>query len=445
MDLLADLSAALENKTLTSVDLVSACIDQIKDPAGEGARVFISTNFEESLRTAQAVDDLRRAGKTLSPLAGIPVSIKDLFDVKGEVTTAGSKVLSTNLPAASHADVVARLAKSGMVIMGRTNMTEFAYSGLGLNPHYGTPLNPYDRKEKHIPGGSSAGAAVSVTDGMAAIGIGTDTGGSCRIPAAFCGLVGYKPTARRVSLAGVFPLSTSFDSVGSLGKSVTCCAMIDAILSGETYIEARLPDPTEIKIGILQNFVLDGMDNSVSRAFEQALTKLSAAGVTFKDIVLPHLNDLPSLNARGGIIAAEAYDIHKELLIEREQEFDPRVAVRIKKALEQSPGEYEDLLKIRHDYISRANQQTSRFDALIFPTTPITAPKLADMEDDAEYGRLNLLALRNPTVANFLDRCAITLPTPSPGTAPVGLMLMGAAMSDQKLFAIARRIEQELA
>lgn len=445
MDLLADLSAALENKTLTSVDLVSECINQIKNPNGEGARVFIATNFDEALRDAGVIDDLRRAGKAPSPLAGIPVSIKDLFDVKGEVTKAGSRVLCDRLPATADAEIVSRLRKAGMIIIGRTNMTEFAYSGLGLNPHYGTPLNPYNRTEKHIPGGSSAGAAVSVTDGMAAIGIGTDTGGSCRIPAAFCGLVGYKPTARRVSLAGVFPLSTSLDSVGSLGKSVTCCAMIDAILSGQKYTEIRPPEPTKLKIGILQNFVLDGMDNSVSRAFEQVLAKLNAAGITFEDIVLPQLNDLPSLNARGGIIAAEAYDIHKELLSEREQEFDPRVAVRIKKALEQSPGEYEDLLKIRRDFISRANKQTSPFDALIFPTTPITAPRLADMADEAEYGRLNLLALRNPTVANFLDRCAITIPISTPGSAPVGLMLMGATMSDQKLFSIARLIEQNLA
>ena len=445
MKQLSDLSAALENGTATSVEMVSKCIDQIKSPAGEGQRVFISTNFEESLKAAQVVDDLRSKGMAPSRFAGIPVSIKDLFDVSGEVTRAGSKVLSNNPPALSDAKVVSRLRSAGMVIMGRTNMTEFAYSGLGINPHYGTPLNPFDRVEKRIPGGSSSGAAVSVTDGMAAIGIGTDTGGSCRIPAAFCGIVGYKPTAQRIPLSGVFPLSTSFDSVGSLGNSVACCSAIDAILSGEEIAGTKIPDPAVITIGILKNYVQEDMDRSVSYAFEKAITQLSIAGIKFRDIILPQLNDLPALNSNGGIIAAEAYTIHKEMLKSGAQEFDPRVSVRIRKALEQYPNEYRDLLKKRQDYISMANNQTQSFDALIMPTTPVIAPKLADMEDDAEYGRLNLLALRNPTVANFLDRCSITLPISAPGSAPVGLMLIGETMSDQKLFGIAELIEQILA
>ena len=445
MKQLSDLSAALENGTATSVEMVSKCIDQIKNPAGEGQRVFISTNFEESLKAAQVVDDLRSKGMAPSRFAGIPVSIKDLFDVSGEVTRAGSKVLSNNPPALSDAKVVSRLRSAGMVIMGRTNMTEFAYSGLGINPHYGTPLNPFDRVEKRIPGGSSSGAAVSVTDGMAAIGIGTDTGGSCRIPAAFCGIVGYKPTAQRIPLSGVFPLSTSFDSVGSLGNSVACCSAIDAILSGEEIAGTKIPDPAVITIGILKNYVQEDMDRSVSYAFEKAITQLSIAGIKFRDIILPQLNDLPALNSNGGIIAAEAYTIHKEMLKSGAQEFDPRVSVRIRKALEQYPNEYRDLLKKRQDYISMANNQTQSFDALIMPTTPVIAPKLADMEDDAEYGRLNLLALRNPTVANFLDRCSITLPISAPGSAPVGLMLIGETMSDQKLFGIAELIEQILA
>jgi aspartyl-tRNA(Asn)/glutamyl-tRNA(Gln) amidotransferase subunit A len=223
--------SALAGGTTTSRALVEDSLARIADPAGEGARAFIKVHTDAARAMADAMDTLRRAGRAPSRYAGIPVGLKDLFDITGEPTPAGSRALADAPPATANAPVVQRMLAAGFVPVGRTNMTEFAFSGLGINPHYGTPLSPWDRGSARIPGGSSSGTAVAVADGMVAAGLGTDTGGSCRIPAAFCGVVGYKPTARRVPIDGVLPLAPSLDSVGPLAPSVACCAVIDAILA----------------------------------------------------------------------------------------------------------------------------------------------------------------------------------------------------------------------
>ena len=371
--------------------------------------------------------------------------MKDLFDIEGQVTRAGSVVFADEAPAAADAPAIARLRAAGLIFVGRTNMTEFAYSGLGINPHYGTPLNPFDRATGRIPGGSSSGAAVSVADGMAAAGIGTDTGGSCRIPAAFCGLTGFKPTARRVPLEGVVPLSASLDSVGPLAQSVDCCARLDAVMAGEavdTPAAARLDG---LRLGTLQNYVMDDVDDAVASAYDRALKQLSTFGVALTDCRLRMLDELPALNARGGLVAAESYRYHQHWLESAGDKYDPRVRVRILKALEQDAGEYEALLAARERIIGEARAVTSQVDAIVFPTVPIVAPTLASLADDESYGRVNLLALRNPTVANFLDCCAITLPVSRLGDLPVGLTIMGRTLEDRKLLAIARAIETVIA
>ena len=429
----------------TSRDLVEQCLDKISDPDGEGERTFILVDAKSARAQADAMDRLRGGGVSLSPLAGIPISIKDLFDIRGQVTSAGSKVLAETPPAKEDATIVKRLRQAGMVILGRTNMTEFAYSGLGLNPHHGTPLNPYDRKIGRIPGGSSAGAAVSVTDGMALAAIGTDTGGSCRIPAAMCGLTGFKPTALRVPLAGVLPLSNSLDSVGPLAPTVTCCAMLDAVLSGGEIYAPPQVSIARLRIGILTNYVTDDIDDTVGRTYEAALNTLSKAGVSMTDIKLADLDTLPELNAKGGFVAAEAYALHRDLLRDKADQYDPRVSTRMLKGAEQSAADYIDLLTARRDIIARTAVLAEDFDAIIYPTIPIIAPALADLEDEEAYGRINLLALRNPTVTNFLNRCGISLPIAKKGLAPVGLMIMGHAGKDEALFSIARTIEKILA
>src|SRR6266446_173988 len=269
---LAMLAADLGAGRTTSRELVEAALGRLADPAGEGVRAFLKVYEREARAAADAQDRLRAAGYVATPLAGLPVSIKDLFDVAGEVTLAGSTALDDAPPATADAPIVARLKAAGAVIIGRTNMTEFAFSGVGINPHYGTPGNPYDRSL--IPGGSSAGAPVSVADGMAAVAIGTDTGGSVRIPAALCGLVGFKPTQYRVPREGATPLSTTLDSIGPIGVSVACCALTNAVMAGEPP-EAPAPIGIDgLRLGIPQTVMLDDLEEAVAGAFERAVSSL---------------------------------------------------------------------------------------------------------------------------------------------------------------------------
>jgi len=442
---IAELAKLLGAGAITSVELVSSCLERITDPCGEGVRAFRVVDADTAIEAAVAIDKLRDARCAPSPFAGIPISVTDLFDIEGQSTLAGSVVHANNPPAIADAPVIARLRQAGFIIVGRTNMTEFAYSGLGLNPHYGTPRNPFDRITGRIPGGSSSGAAVSVSDGMAAAGLGTDTGGSCRIPAAMCGIVGFKPTQRRVPLDGVTPLSFSLDSVGPLANSVACCAIVDSIIAAESAGDILAPvDPEQLKIAVLRNYVFGDADDIVVNRFEQAVGRLSAAGVEITDLCLPFLDELPEINANGGLAAAEAYAFHQGLLKSQAAKYDPRVSSRIAAGAKQSAADYISVIKARHRLISDAVECTRAFDAVIYPTVPIVAPPLDSLTDDDEYARVNLLALRNPMVTNVLDRCAISLPIHQSGEAPVGLNLMGHNMQDRRLLAIANSLESIL-
>ncbi|HEY2590532.1 MAG TPA: amidase [Steroidobacteraceae bacterium] len=429
-------------------ELVERCLRRIEDPAGQGRATFLQVFAQQACAEADAIDGQRASGAVLPALAGIPISVKDLFDIAGLVTGAGSKVLRSRPPALRDAAVVARLRAAGLIVIGRTNMTELAYSGLGLNPHYGTPLNPFERETGRIPGGSSSGAAISVTDGMAVAAIGTDTGGSCRIPAAFSGIVGFKPTASRVPRDGVAPLSTTLDSVGPLAQSVADCALIDAVLSGTVAAgAAAAPEPFPLRglrLLVPRNYVLDDLDTHVAAAFERCSGALARAGALLASAPFPELSRLPELHSKGGFSAAESYAEYGELLASRGGEFDPRVAVRISKGREQTAADYVQLISARAELIGAARTVTTPYDAVMMPTVPFIAPALRELEEDAAYYRLNALALRNPAIANFLDRCAISIPVHRPGEAPVGLMLMGEHGGDAKLFAIARAIESLL-
>jgi aspartyl-tRNA(Asn)/glutamyl-tRNA(Gln) amidotransferase subunit A len=440
---LADLAHELASGRQTARQLAEDCLQRIADPAGEGSRTFLKVHDAPARATAAAIDDRRRRQAAVAPFAGIPVSVKDLFDVAGDVTMAGSRALANVAPAQQDCPAVDRLRAAGMVVIGRTNMTEFAYSGLGINPHYGTPLNPWERAVGRIPGGSSSGAAVSVTDGMACCGLGTDTGGSCRIPAALTGLVGWKPTARRIPLQGVLPLSSSLDSVGCMAWTVNDCRVVDGILSaGEapTTRAEKMP-PSRLRLAVPDSLALDGSDRAVATAFERALTRLSAAGVTIAHVPLEELAEIPQLNAKGGFAAAEAHAWHRALLQRHGDLYDPRVKVRILRGCEQSAADYIDLLRLRADMIARVGRATEACDALVMPTVPVVAPRLTEVAGDAEYTRVNLLLLRNPSVANFLDGCAISLPMHEPGDAPTGLMLIGRHGTDLALLHIAATIE----
>jgi aspartyl-tRNA(Asn)/glutamyl-tRNA(Gln) amidotransferase subunit A len=440
---------------VTARELVEGCLRRIEEPHGEGRATFLEVFTEQARAQADSIDAQRARGVALPPLAGIPVSVKDLFDIAGRVTGAGSKVLRARAPARRDATVVARLRAAGLILIGRTNMTELAYSGLGLNPHFGTPLNPFDRATGRIPGGSSSGAAISVTDGMAAAAIGTDTGGSCRVPAAFTGIVGFKPTASRVPREGVAPLSITLDSVGPLARSVADCALLDAVLSG-AELPVSLPASTALagagqapqpfplrglRLLVPSNYVLDDLDKQVAAALERCSTALARAGALLASAAFPELSRLPAIHAKGGFSAAESYAEYGELLESRAGEFDPRVATRIAKGREQTAVDYLRLLADRAELIRTARALTAPFDAVMMPTVPFIAPALRELEEDAAYFRVNARALRNPAIANFLDRCAISIPVHRAGEAPVGLMLMGEHGEDARLLAIARAVE----
>ena len=435
---------ALASGATTSRALVEACLERIANPAGEGARAFIKVHAEQARAMADAMDTLRRVGRAPSRYAGIPVGLKDLFDVAGEPTPAGSRVLADAPPATANAPVVQRMLAEGFVPVGRTNMTEFAFSGLGINPHYGTPSSPWDRAGKRIPGGSSSGTAVAVADGMATAGLGTDTGGSCRIPAAFCGIVGYKPTARRVPITGVLPLAPSLDSVGPLAPSVACCAVIDAILAGEP---PALPAPMSldgIRLGLPADLVLDGMDATVGAAFDRALATLSKAGARIVRFQAPEFDGALNANAKGGFAASEAFAWHRTLLARKGTGYDPRIRIRIERGERMTAADYVELLDARCRLVAAFNARTCEFDALVMPTVVIVPPRIAELDDEQAYNRNNMLILRNTALGNFFDRCSITLPCHCDGEAPVGLMLVGETMGDAKLFRLAAAIEAAL-
>ena len=378
-------------------------------------------------------------------LAGIPVSIKDLFDVAGQITMAGSTVLAATPPAQADAIAVARLRAAGAVLVGRTNMVEFAFSGVGINPHYGTPVNPADTKTERIPGGSSSGAAVSVATGAALVGLGSDTGGSLRIPAALCGIVGFKSTARLVPAAGAVPLSTSLDTIGALTRSVRDAVTVHEILSARTVQLAGKP-LSSCRLAVARTMMQDGLSNTVATAFEISLQRLRQAGARIEEIALEELDELASINATGGLSAAESHAWHRKLLAEHEAQYDPRVALRILRGARMSAADYIDLLAARQSWIARMEARLSHFDAVLSPTVPIVAPSIASvLHNDDEFFRINSILLRNTSVVNMLDGCAISIPCHTPGQLPVGLMLWHTALHDDGVLDLAFQIETALA
>src|SRR5690242_14621358 len=300
---LAALADDLASGRTSARKLVEGCLARIADPGGEGPRAFIHVDKDAALAAADAMDALRKVNAAPSRFAGIPVSIKDLFDIRGQVTRAGSRALEDSAPAEADAPVVARLRRAWFSLIGRTNMTEFAYSGIGINPHYGTPKSAWNRSAGHVPGGSSSGAAVSVVDGMAHGALGTDTGGSCRIPAAYNGIVGFKPTQRRIPLDGAVPLSVTLDSYGPLARSVACCAALDAVLADEPAV-ALQPRPIKgMQLAVPMTVAFDDLDDAVARTFDRALETLSRQGASIARIEMPEFLDVGLMNAKGGFAA----------------------------------------------------------------------------------------------------------------------------------------------
>jgi len=438
---LAALADDLEGGRINARKLVDECLARIADKSGEGSRAFIHVDIEAAIEAAKAMDRLRQVKAAPSRFAGIPVSIKDLFDIKGQVTRAGSRALEDSAPAETDAPVVARLRRAGFIVIGRTNMTEFAYSGIGINPHYGTPKSIWKRRVGHVPGGSSSGAAVSVADGMAHGALGTDTGGSCRIPAAYNGIVGFKPTQRRVPREGGVPLSFTLDSFGPLARTVGCCAVLDAVLANEP-VQPLQPRPIKgMRLAVPTTVALDELDDEVARSFERTLETLSRHGALIERIAVPEFLDVGVMNAKGGFAAAESYAWHRYLIASHGDIYDPRVSQRILRGEAISAADYIDLLEARKSLIARATVRLAPYDAVAMPTTANTPPRIADLADDKAFARANLLSLRNCTLINMIDCCAVSLPCHREGEVPVGLMLAASGGSDRRIFELAAAME----
>ncbi len=438
---LASLAGDLAAGRSSSRALTEACLARIHDDKGNGGNAFILVDAQNALAAASAMDTLRQAGAAPSPYAGIPISIKDLFDIAGQVTKAGSTILADAEPASKDAPAVARLRRAGFVVLGRTNMTEFAYSGLGVNPHYGTPLNPWDEQAARVPGGSSSGAGVSVARAMAHGALGTDTGGSCRIPAAFLGLAGFKPTASRVPRSGAIPLSFTLDSVGPIARSAQCCAIMDSILAGEPPETPAIPPVQGLRFVVPTTVALDALDPQVARAFERSLSRLSSQGAHIQELPFPEFGDIASMNAKGGFSAAESYAWHRRYLETQGASYDPRVRIRIERGASQTAADYLDTLAARAALVETSRARIAPYDAMLMPAVAIIPPRIADLANDSDYSRINMLALRNASIVNMIDGCALSVPMHEPDAAPAGMMIGGAAGQDRRILAIGQAVE----
>lgn len=427
----------------SSRDRLEQALSRIADPKGEGARACL-TLYEAAARNAADASDARaKSGITLGPLDGAILTIKDLFDVKGEVTRAGSKVLAgEGKPAAADAPIVQRLRAAGAVIVAKTNMTEFAFSALGLNPHYGTPGNPADRAR--VPGGSSCGAAVGIADGMCEIGIGSDTGGSTRIPAALCGITGWKPSKQRVPTDGAFPLSFTLDSVGPMARNVADCALADAVMAGEEPKPVVPAQAKGLRLGIALGFPVEKLDETVSARWKSALSALEKAGVLVSEEKIGLLDEMAQIIGRLWLPQPEALSIHQDRIARRGGDIDPMIRMRIERAATMTAADYVNVIQARTRLIRAMHERLEGLDALIMPTVPIVAPRAADCQTAEGYAANNLALLRNTAIGNFFDLCAISLPLPREGGLPTGLMMLARNGNDRRLFSAAAAIERVL-
>jgi aspartyl-tRNA(Asn)/glutamyl-tRNA(Gln) amidotransferase subunit A len=409
------------------------------------ARHVFTRMYEPSARlTAQFSDRAHALGIQSAPLSGVLVSIKDLYDVAGEVTLAGTRVFAKAKPATHDAPAVARLRAAGAVIVGKTNMTELAFSGIGINPHHGTPVNPADAQVARIPGGSSSGAAVSVALGMASVGLGSDTGGSIRIPAAWCGLVGFKSTQNRVPIQGAASLSHTLDTVCAMARSVADIRVVDAVLS-QQHLPKRIHTVKGARLAVVQNLVLDQMDPQVQKDYTQALQRLSQAGAELIEVRWPEFDEIADIHAPAGFSAIECWATHKALLQDGMSQLDPRVATRLRLGVEVSATDYLTMKQRRTDWIRRTCLRLQEFDAWCSPTVPMVAPEIAPLlADDAAFMAANRLSLRNTFVSNFLDGCSISLPMHAQGQLPTGLMLSSVGGDDARLLDVAQVVEAVL-
>ena len=450
-NLIIDLANKLQAGKQSARDLVETCLAAIDSKSGEGKRAFIEVYHDRARAEANSVDHARKQGWSLPAFAGIPLSIKDLFDEAGTVTLAGSKVLKDSAPACKDATALARLKTAGFIVLGRTNMTEFAFSGIGTNAHYGDARSPFERDKTNIyngrvAGGSSSGSAVSISDNMAIASIGSDTGGSTRAPAAFCGIVGFKPTTTRMPTDGIYPLSQSFDAAGPLANSVSCCSVLDSLMAGGNGEDESATNLHGLRLAMPKGYLFEDLDSHIAKSFDIAISRLEANGAVIVDITIPEIEKLRPSNNPKSIVAAEAYQVHKTRLESNlGDQYDPFVAFRLRAGRDILASEYIEMLKTRKKVWLTVQAQLREFDALVLPTTPILPPKITELGDIEAKILASAKSLRNTSVFNYLDRPTISIPCHEPNTGPVGLSFVGSRQHDRQLLAIAKAGETAIA
>jgi len=420
----AELGADLRAGRRDAVDLVEQTLAAIA--AFPDQTIFTQVTAARARKEAKAARARLRAGLPLSPLDGVPVAWKDLFDVEGRVTTAGSKALARNAPAREDAALIKAAGRAGLVLIGLVNMSEFAFSGIGLNPHFGTPRNPHDQKIARAPGGSSSGSGVVVATGLTTLAIGTDTGGSIRVPASFNGVVGYKTSSGHFPMDGAFPLSRTLDTLGPLADTVEDCMLADAALRGAVAPEARRGAVADLRLYVPETVVLEGCQPAVVANFEAAIDRLAGAGAKIERRPLPQLQAVQDLTARRGpLVSAEALHVHRERVSGPDAEImDRRVVKRIRQGETMTAFDLVDVLHSRQRLIAEARAAIGAA-IVAFPTTPNVAMPIAPLEaDDELFARENLKTLRNTALGNFLDWCGVAIPCGVDGDGmPTSLLL----------------------
>ncbi|MBJ3774131.1 amidase [Acuticoccus mangrovi] len=444
----ADLAAAPLARAYLAGDADPVAVTEVfleRIAAAEGSAVYLAVTADRARREAAAAKARYAAGTPASPIDGVPVAWKDLFDIKGVVTTGGSAVFRHAAPAEADAPAVARLTAAGAVALGKVNLTEFAYSGLGLNPHYGTPVNPHDPETPRAPGGSSSGSAVAVATGLATVAIGSDTGGSIRVPAAFNGIVGLKVSEGRVPTEGVIPLSPSLDTVGPLARTVEDCVLVDAALRG-AMPTARRGDVKGMELVVCESVMLDGCEDAVVAAFDGALTRLERAGAKITRRTIPEVEEVARLTAEcGTIVSVEAYDYHRERIEGPEvEEMDGRVVARILRGKAMTGLEHLTLTRAR---AALPGAIAKRLDGafMVCPSVAHVAPEIAPLDADWElFNAVNMKTLRNTSIGNFLNMPGVSLPAATTSPMPVGFLLAGPGGSDEQVMSAALAVERIL-
>ncbi|TLX08458.1 amidase [Rhizobium sp. MHM7A] len=438
----AQLSVLIQGGAADPVDVAETVFESIENYADKA--VFTTLLKDRAMEEALASSKRLREGRSLGLLDGVPIAWKDLFDIEGLPTTAGSVVLTADAPASCDAAIVGLLRQAGMVAIGRTNMSEFAFSGLGINPHYGTPVNPRGADLPRVPGGSSSGAGVAVAAGLVPVAMGTDTGGSVRIPAAFNGIVGYKATRGRHAMDGVFPLAKSLDSLGPLCRSVRDAVWIDAAMRGLTAPDVVQRPLRGLELLVPENVVFDAAEPGVIAAFEAALERFQNAGASVSRTAIPAFNEIFDLMTRyGPLVTAEAFALHRERLEGPDADrMDHRVVMRTRLGSRTTTPDYIAILQARSRLIADAERLIGNR-LIAFPTVAHVAPPIAPLEDDDElFFAANNKTLRNTALGNFLDWCGVSIPCGT-GVAgmPVGLLLSATASRDEALLGAALAAE----